>query len=77
MIGFPLPDRLDDCPVYWQNFVNSLPLQSVGRERYFVMIQDQLGCNGAKFYQGQDHEPGDFVIFDTEEQMSMFILRWS
>jgi len=77
MIGFPLPDRLNDCPVFWQNFVNSLPLQSVGRERYFVMIQDQLRSNGAKFYQGQDHEPGDFVIFDTEEQLAMFILRWS
>jgi hypothetical protein len=77
MIGFPLPDRLDDCPVYWQNFVDSLPLQSVGRDGYFRMLEDQLRHNGARFRPGQDHEPGDFVIFDSEQQLTVFILRWS
>ena len=77
MIGFALPDRFDDCPVHWQNFVDSLPVQAVGREPYFHMLEDQLRCNGARFRQGQDHEPGDFVIFDSEQQLTVFILRWS
>jgi len=77
MIGFALPDRFDDCPVYWQNFVDSLPVQAVDRERYFGMLADQLQRNGARFRQGQDHEPGDFVIFDTEQQLTVFILKWS
>ena len=78
IVGFPLTSRLIDCPVPWQNFIRDLQQQGF-RDRDVAMpvIQHELKKYGAKYRVGEDHEPGDFVVFEDEQHLTLFNLKWS
>ena len=79
MTGFPLGQRLIDCPQAWQNFI--LDLQTRRRQLAQnvpgLVLNQELKKYGAKLHEGQDHEPSDFVEFVDRQHLMMFYLRWS
>lgn len=76
MIGFVLGRTMMECPKHWSNFIKSLqdnPYQDVQMQ----VIRQELARYGARYYAALDHEPMDCVVFDSEEMLTLFVLRWA
>jgi len=64
---------LDDCEMWWQNFLNDLP-----NEHRLFEINRQL-----KLYNATMNQPSliyrgrDYLEFESEQDRDWFILRWS
>ena len=75
---FDLHSTFAGCPVYWQNFIIYLQNENdmYDRDVSISLIQREL-----KPYYGRYHmagsEPWDYIEFDTEQQFTLFVLRWS
>jgi len=75
---FDLHSTFVGCPVYWQNFITHLQNENDmwDRDVSVPIIQREL-----KPYSGRYHmagsEPNDYIEFDTEQQFTLFVLRWS
>lgn len=75
---FDLHSTFVGCPVYWQNFITHLQNENDmwDRDVSVPIIQREL-----KPYRGRYHmagsEPNDYIEFDTEQQFTLFVLKWS
>lgn len=73
MIGFELSDRLIDCPLCWQNFITAAQeffWEDVAVRRINVML---------KPYGGRYRMTGEngFIEFESEQDYTLFALKWS
>lgn len=64
-----------DCPVYWINFVGSLDSLDDEEDDYerVAFINKHLSSYSAEFSMSHSEN----LIFDSEEDATAFILRWS
>ena len=75
---FNLHSTFVGCPVYWQNFITHLQneFDMWGREVSVTIIQRELKPYGGRYHLAGS-EPWDYIEFDTEQQFTLFVLRWS
>ena len=75
MIGFELSDRLINCPLYWQNFIKvaqEFHWEDVAVRRINAMLKPH---GGRYRFPGTTENP--FIEFESDAQLTMFILKWS
>ena len=75
---FDLHSTFAGCPVYWQNFIIHLQNENdmYDREVSVPIIQRELKPYGGRYHMA-DSEPDDYIEFDTEQQFTLFALRWA
>jgi len=64
---------LDDCEMWWQNFLNDLP------QEYRLVERDRrLELYNAKIIQPSlIYRCNDYLEFESEKSANWFVLRWS
>jgi hypothetical protein len=72
---YGLSEQFGGCPPAWRNFINSFDDSDLrGGEATLAAINRELkNFNGR--YRGNDSDPS--LQFITEEDVTVFILRWS
>jgi len=75
---FELRNTFAQCPVSWQNFITHLQSEfdMWDRDVSVPIIQRELKLYGGRYHIAGS-EPNDYIEFDTEEQFTLFALRWS
>jgi hypothetical protein len=75
---FELRNTFARCPVYWQNFITHLQNENDmwNRDVSIPIIQRELKPYNGR-YRMAGSEPWDYIEFDTEQQFTLFVLRWS
>jgi hypothetical protein len=75
---FELLSTLVQCPIYWQNFINFLQRQLVLKDRDISVrvLQRELRQYGGRYHMAGSSR-WDYIEFDTDEQLSWFVLKWS
>ena len=86
MYKIPLSSNLLDCPNYWQNYALSIS-EIEGKSLSQTITDDFFEKYSGRFYlKNGELEPlivkGGYakiagIIFETEEDATAFILRWS
>ena len=66
------------CPIYWQNFITHLQNENDmwNREVSVPIIQGELRPFGGRYHMAGS-ELYDYIDFNTDEQFTLFVLRWS
>lgn len=75
MIKFHLKTRFYQCPVYWQNFINSIQ-EYLYEDVPINRIQCELKKYNAR-YRFSGSSPYDCIQFNSEKDLLFFILRFS
>ena len=73
-----------DCPIPWQHFIDSLISTHTDWQRYSDIVMDRHINSKLAEFNGffinnipNDGFAGGTVEFETEQDLMMFILRWS
>ena len=75
-----LADNMEDCPICWENFVWDCQSARSGAElRHFWPLSDEdfdqaLAPYNARVYFNED---SNYVEFNTPEDKTFFLLKWS
>jgi hypothetical protein len=77
MIRFEIP-KFQPGPKYWNNFIYQLRSQT-GKDYHPVYIHQELNKYGARyhFHSVLESTANDFVEFEDEKQLLLFLLRYS
>lgn len=81
MIGFEIP-RFEPRPEYWRNFLYQIRSQTGDEFITRISVQQELNKYGARYHshsflESLDTCTNDFVEFEDEKQLLLFILRYS
>jgi len=78
MKHFSLHSTFAGCPIYWQNFIIYLnnEFDMWGRDVSVSIIQRELKPYGGRYHLAGS-ESREYIEFDTEQQFTLFVLRWS
>jgi len=82
-VTIELPDYMEECPSYWQNFMHSPPFNVCKGDGFTIgEINNHLIKYGAYLIKSNRKEAwrSDYeenLVFESEEAVTMFILRFS
>jgi hypothetical protein len=75
MIGFKLSNQVVNCPRTWQKFIRSIQ-ESEWEDVPVSIIKSELATYNARY--GFSAASNTYQVeFETEEELILFILRWS
>lgn len=79
MIGFMLGRSMIDCPKYWENFIDAIPAvdRDSDKEVPIRVINRELRSYNARYRSAIGEYLHDYIEFSTEQDYTMFVLRWS
>lgn len=80
----PLHNELSKCPIHWQNFVRACQSDDEGKQEKIVTEAFINEANGRFYLDNGELEPIDQyynnvagLIFESSEDATAFILKWS
>lgn len=74
MIKFDIGTKMIDCPTCWVNFISDINTKP-GHDVPMRRIQRELKKYNAR-YRLAGSNSYDYIEFDSEQDLTFFILRW-
>ena len=75
MTRFDLGSNMKDCPKYWVNFIADINLKP-GYDVPLRRLQRELKKYNARYHLAGSN-PYDYIEFESEKDLSFFILRYA